>query len=220
MRTVQQVLATDYSLEEGVDYSYIGGVLTALPKIRIINVTPENPEGEEEEYFASLPDLEVVKYKSLTNIVLCLTEYLLDKEELRDYANDSFGVDEGNLYSWDFTNIPKPTADQLLALEPMAMFKLERHIRVNGIVNEGKNITFACDKAVNYIVGLDESELTELEQEARVEIFEDILTALVVNKKPGIAKNLVEAIVPDTTLVTEEMQNDLLFILDGFQARS
>ena len=57
------------------------------------------------------------------DIVLLVEEYLSDKTALRDYDNDSFAVEGDAIVRWDFKNIPCPTPEELLALQPTAEAK-------------------------------------------------------------------------------------------------
>lgn len=50
------------------------------------------------------------------DIALCINEYLKDKQELRDLVNDSINIVDNQIYSWNFTNIPQPTKEELDAI--------------------------------------------------------------------------------------------------------
>lgn len=56
-----------------------------------------------------------------SDIVSLIETYLKNNENLRDIENDHYNVVDGLLVHWNFTNIPKPTNSELLALKSQTM---------------------------------------------------------------------------------------------------
>jgi hypothetical protein len=59
-------------------------------------------------------------------IALLINEYLKDKTALRDIENDSLNVVDNQIVSWNFTNIPIPSAEDLEALVPVVEAKISQ----------------------------------------------------------------------------------------------
>lgn len=52
-------------------------------------------------------------------IQLLINEFLKDKAMLRDTENDSLNIVDNQIFSWNFTNIPQPTIEELVSLIPV-----------------------------------------------------------------------------------------------------
>lgn len=57
------------------------------------------------------------------DIAVLITEYLADKSALRDVENDSLNIVDNQIVSWNFANIPIPTAEDLAACEAAVLAK-------------------------------------------------------------------------------------------------
>lgn len=56
-------------------------------------------------------------------IAILINEYLIDKSELRDVENDSLNIVDNQIVSWNFSNIPMPTAEELAVCEAAVLAK-------------------------------------------------------------------------------------------------
>lgn len=137
---------------EGVDYSITNNQLTALPKTRQVEqiiphvtVIPAvfDAQGVEissqsesvvnesvfvtETYTEQLPSLESVKLECI-DISVAIGEFLKGKEALRDIENDSVNIVNNSIHSWNFKNIPCPTAAELIACGEIAEIKANQEI--------------------------------------------------------------------------------------------
>lgn len=57
------------------------------------------------------------------DIALLIQEYLADKSALRDVENDSLNISDNQIVSWNFANIPIPTAEELAVCEVAVLAK-------------------------------------------------------------------------------------------------
>lgn len=57
------------------------------------------------------------------DIANLITEYLADKSALRDVENDSLNIVDNQIVSWNFANIPMPTAEELAVCEAKVLAK-------------------------------------------------------------------------------------------------
>lgn len=57
------------------------------------------------------------------DIAILITEYLADKSALRDVENDSLNISDNQIVSWNFVNIPMPTAEDLAVCEAAVLAK-------------------------------------------------------------------------------------------------
>ena len=133
-----------YGLVEGVDFSITLNGFEKIAKTKLVDqeiiheATPAKMNGEtviepaipsyvetvqiEETYYANFPsEAEILNaHKNISiseiDIVILINEYLKDKKELQDSESDSLNIVDGQIYSWNFKNIPCPTRDQLYDL--------------------------------------------------------------------------------------------------------
>ena len=126
--TIQQKLLP---LVENIDYAIIDGELIPLPKTRQVEQTIHHEATEEvpaydevvlqdEVFFEQLPSLESVKL-SIIDVAIAVSEYLSDKQELRDLENDSINIVNNTIHSFNFKNIPHPSVAELLACYEVAI---------------------------------------------------------------------------------------------------
>lgn len=90
------------------------------------------------------------------DITLLINKFLEDKKSLRDIQNDSMNIVNNQIYSWNFTNIPQPTTEELNALIPIIESELTakaiedispRQIRM-ALLSQGLTES-AIDSAIN-----------------------------------------------------------------------
>lgn len=133
--TVQEKLLP---LQENIDYRIEGDSLVAIPKTRQVEqqiphtqIIPAefdahgveiHPQSEivtyesvfvTETYTEQLPSLESVKL-SIIDVAIAVSEYLSDKQELRDLENDSINIVDNTLFAFNFKNIPHPSNAELI----------------------------------------------------------------------------------------------------------
>ena len=60
------------------------------------------------------------------DIAIAITKFLEDKSELRDMENDSVNIADNQIHSWNFTNIPCPTAEELESCFAIASAKISQ----------------------------------------------------------------------------------------------
>jgi hypothetical protein len=106
------------------------GIIPAEFDAQGVEISPAQPAQEEilavapvaaydevilvdEEYFEVLPSMQEVKLSCIEDVALAIEEYLADKAELRDPENDSINIVDGRIHSFNFTNIPQPSVDEL-----------------------------------------------------------------------------------------------------------
>src|SRR5574343_795162 len=67
------------------------------------------------------------------NIYDLIALYLEDKQHLTT-ESDSYNVVDGNIYTWNFTNIPMPTAEELAVCEAAVLAKQAKTEKLAQIV--------------------------------------------------------------------------------------
>ena len=74
------------------------------------------------------------------NIFELIVLYLSDKEELKT-PSDSYNVVDGNIYTWNFVNIPMPTAEDLAVCEATVLAKQAKEAKLTQIAALEAQIT-------------------------------------------------------------------------------
>lgn len=75
------------------------------------------------------------------DIATLISEYLADKTEFRDSENDSLNIVDNQIASWNFTNIPVPTAEQLAVCEAAVIAKQAKEAKLAQIAELEAQIT-------------------------------------------------------------------------------
>lgn len=184
-------------------------------------ITPEVAAYDEislvEEFFTlTAPTQEVLDltWKQVQvceeDISLLINEYLLGKELLRDYENDSLNTVGNNIYSWNFTNVPQPTIDDLVVLIAPMKVRLAKEALVKGLKESGKKDREMCENVLNLIGGFNHTRVLTNDQITQMQTTFSTIQLLLQASRPSSAKALINAIVPDDVLVTIEMKNLIL----------
>jgi hypothetical protein len=131
-------------LIENTHFTLIDDQITMLPiqvesvidgEIVINETTPSAPTLEQLQDVWKDIQLEPYEMASLVNL------YLSDKSNLRDPENDELNITNNKIFRWNFTNIPKPTKDQLLALAPSLTANISKSDKLKQIEELEKQIT-------------------------------------------------------------------------------
>lgn len=106
------------------------------------------------------------------DIALLIEEYLKDKSELRDLENDSINIVDNQIHSWNFTNIPQPSMEELLALEAQATAKLNNQVlkkEAEAFFKEAdwKRMRHISQKALGITTSLSDEEYLAMETECQ-----------------------------------------------------
>lgn len=184
-------------------------------------LTPEVPAYDEvslvQELFTEVaPTQEVLDLTwkqvqvSEEDISLLINEYLLGKELLRDYENDSLNTVNNQIYSWSFANIPQPTVDDFLALINPMKARIAKEALVKTLKESGKKDREMCENVLNLIGGFNRTRILTNEQITQMQSTFSTIQLLLQASRPSSAKALIQAIVPDDVLVTIEMKNLIL----------
>lgn len=75
------------------------------------------------------------------DIAILINEYLADKLELRDVENDSLNIVDNQIVSWNFANIPMPTAEELAVCEAAVLAKQAKEAKLKQIEELEAQIT-------------------------------------------------------------------------------
>lgn len=149
------------------------------------------------------------------DIYLVISEYLLGKELLRD-SGDTLNVVDNKIFSWDFKNIPMPTRIELAQLVAPMNVKIANALRKKELLEAGKKAREVCTQCLDTIAGFNLSRLLTAEQISLMQsTFAQIQMALMTSR-PSTAKFLISAMVVDEVLVTQEMKDDVLELLQEY----
>lgn len=75
------------------------------------------------------------------DIAILITEYLKDKSELRDVENDSLNIMDNQIVTWNFTNIPQPTAEDLAICEQAVLANQAKEAKLAQIAELEAQVT-------------------------------------------------------------------------------
>ena len=230
-------LLAEKGFTEGVDYSYIDGVLTALQKTRMVTQIIEHPAVEEildeegnvitpaveayteeiqveETYMEDIPDLQSLKLEAVqkSDLSLLISEYLIGKDVLE---NDSLNVDlflnGGD--GWRFENVPAPTIDQLYDLIVPTTEKYARAAELKRKRELGRLDRQKCEAALDVIAGYNRERTLTIEQITEMQTTFAQAESLLKANRPDFARQVISSIVADGVLVTQEMKDDVLSLL-------
>jgi hypothetical protein len=146
---------------------------------------------------------------------MLINKYLADKQNLRD-EEDSLNIVEGNIYSWNFKNIPQPTVDELIALIPIVNEEETKKNEIAERAARGKKFREDCEKCLDIIADFnDQRSLTVAQIQQMQTTFAPINQALN-SRMPKTAKALLINVVADGIIVTDEMKNMVLEVLKDY----
>lgn len=217
---------------DGVDFEILSETTFAmLEKISIVEITPavydENgieitpAVTEQQSYTPSAPSMEVMEETWAgiqiddSDIIMLINEYLSDKNHLRDFENDSLNIFENRIFGWNYVNIPQPTILELASLIPSYEAKKEKKSRVESLKASGKKDREISENVLNLIAGFNRDRILTSEQISTMVSTFGPINNLLKDARPTSAKALIQAIVPDGDLVTEEMKEMILDELVG-----
>lgn len=189
-------------------------------------ITPEVPAYDEVEMISELFTLPAPAQSVLdstwkqiqiseSDIAVLINEYLKGKELLRNYENDSINIVDGNIHSWSFANIPQPTVDELVALVPIVNSAKTLTARKEALKAAGLKDRQMCEDALNLIAGFNRERVLTAQQITDMQTTFSAINAMLKDNRPSSAKALIQAIVPDGTLITAEMKQLILEELAG-----
>jgi hypothetical protein len=105
-------------------------------------------------------------------------------------------------------------AEYTIEVEDITL-QLETETRILARVLKGNNSRNACVAVINYISGYNqERDYTQEQVGTMVQEFGPILYTLNLENRADTAKEMVQNIVPDGDVVTEEMKSDILKIFN------
>lgn len=96
------------------------------------------------------------------NINLLIQEFLLDKDNLKDY-NDNYNISNGLIVNWDFKNIPCPSYSELLSYKQKVDNDLFNLSQIKKIIELESQIT--TRRLVEAVNNIDNGWLLNLNNE-------------------------------------------------------
>lgn len=146
------------------------------------------------------------------SIELCISEYLKNNEALKNIEKDCLHVIDGKIEKWDFENIPMPSLDDLYNLTSV----VQKNIDTENKKMLGKKARIACQNCLDLIAGNNLNlNLTGEQITQQIQQFTPIQMALM-NLRPTTAKHLINSIIPDGILITENLKESVLNELKDF----
>ncbi len=149
----------------------------------------------------------------MTDIKLLISEYIKDKQ--RDIENDSFNIVNGEIVHWNFKHIPKPSLSDLQKFKSSVDNKVARVDRAVPLKKLGNIARKKCDAALDLIAGHNQQNLSDEQIQQMIESFGPVVQALSVLKMPSLAISLINNIVPDGVIITQELKDDVIAELRG-----
>jgi len=213
---------------EGEDFSLTETSFTMLPKTRRVETSPSvlDEQGNivaeaiftNEQYVPEAPvqaildnAWELVQIDEV-GIEGLIDAYLADKVELRDFEYDNLHINSGQIFNWDFKQIPQPTQTQLVALIPQVNAKRSKESKIE----LGKKARAVCTNCLDLIAGHNLELNLSAEQITQMQTtFANIQSALMTNR-PSTAKFLISNLTPDGVIITEAFKAEVLAELVEF----
>jgi hypothetical protein len=115
---------------------------------------------------------------------------------------------------WRFENVTPPTVDELYDLIEPTKASLEAARVKNERIARGKEDRQKCENALDLIAGYNRERTLTIEQITQMQQTFAQAEALLRANRPDFAKQVIQAIQPDGTLITSEMKADVLAILE------
>jgi hypothetical protein len=188
-------------------------------------VTPAMPEWSEpkmvEEFFTLPAPLESVMQEtwkqvqiSELDVAMLINKYLSDKRHLIT-KDDCVNISEGILVGWDFKDVPKPSIDTLFSLNDILIEEQIIENTIENKINEGADMEKDCVRCLQFITGYNNDRLTEVQLTLMAQKLSGVSAALQ-NRMPKKAKTLLLDISVDGTIITQELKDGCLFILNKY----
>jgi hypothetical protein len=210
-------LLTQKGFVQNVDYSYENGELVALEQIRMVTQIDEDTQEEvqvEEAFYADLPSLAELKLEAVrqSDPALLISEYLKGKPVSDD---DSLNVELflNGQGGWRFAQVEAPSMDELFNLiQPVkqtmdiAQAKAER-------IAQGRADRAKCEMALDLVAGYNRQRSLSIEQITQMQSMFAQAEALLRANRPDFAAQVISAIEPDGVIITQEMKDDVLSVL-------
>jgi hypothetical protein len=154
---------------------------------------------------------ELLKQK---DIVLLIEEFLKDKPVNKN--SDSYSIENGLISRWSFEQVTKPTDEELLQLDNLVQLKINQENIKMQKLEAGKKAREACVRCLDIIAGHNlEQELTAQQITEMQTTFAPIQSALMTSR-PTTAKALIQNLVPDNILVSQELKDLVLAELTDY----
>lgn len=192
------------------------------PQYETIEISPAQPAYEEvvivqETYYESIPGLENLCIEAIKNedIALIVSEYLKDKSIGDD---DSLNLDlfVKNKEGWRFESVPAPTYKQLYDLATPTQTKIATEALKSEKIAAGRAAREACEAVLDLVSGFNQDRQLTWEQVTQMQQTFSNAEAALRAGRPGYAKSFISAIEVDGTLVTQEMKDLCLELLENY----
>lgn len=212
-------LLTQKGFVQGVDFSYENGELVALEQIRMVTQVDEDTQEEvqvEEAFYASLPSLSELKLEAVrqSDPALLISEYLKGKPVSDD---DSLNID---LYlngqgGWRFANVAAPSMEELFELIQPVQAAMAQQAALAAKIAQGRADRAKCETALDLVAGYNRDRALSIEQITQMQQMFAQAEALLRANRPDFAAQVISGIVPDGEIITQEMKDDVLSILQN-----
>ena len=230
---------TQLGFIENTDFSLSGEVLTALPQTRMVEqiiehdevpatydgegmeITPAIPAWQEsiqveETFYTALPTIEEVKRLCVidNDPALLIGEYLKGKAVTDD---DSLNVDLflNGQNGWRFSQVDAPSFSELFSLIEPVKQALEIAKVKQDKIESGRRDRQKCETALDYIAGYNREQSFTIEQITQMQQTFSQAESLLRANRPDFASQVISAIVVDGVIVTEELKQNVLEILQN-----
>jgi hypothetical protein len=230
---------TQLGFIENTDFSLSGEVLTALPQTRMVEqiiehdevpatydgegmeITPAIPAWQEsiqveETFYAALPTIEEVKRLCVidNDPALLIGEYLKGKAVTDD---DSLNVDLflNGQGGWRFSQVDAPSFSELFSLIEPVKQALEIAKVKQDKIESGRRDRQKCETALDYIAGYNREQNFTIEQITQMQQTFSQAESLLRANRPDFASQVISTIVVDGVIVTEELKQNVLEILQN-----
>jgi hypothetical protein len=230
---------TQLGFIENTDFSLSGEVLLPLPQIRMVEqiiehdevpatydgegmeITPATPAWQEsiqveETFYAALPTIEEVKRLCVidNDPALLIGEYLKGKAVTDD---DSLNVDLflNGQNGWRFSQVSAPSFSELFSLIEPVKQALEIAKVKQDKIESGRRDRQKCETALDYIAGYNREQSFTIEQITQMQQTFSQAESLLRANRPDFASQVISAIVVDGVIVTEELKQNVLEILQN-----
>jgi hypothetical protein len=230
---------TQLGFIENTDFSLSGEVLTTLPQTRMVEqiiehdevpatydgegmeITPAIPAWQEsiqveETFYAALPTIEEVKRLCVidNDPALLIGEYLKGKAVTDD---DSLNVDLflNGQGGWRFSQVDAPSFSELFSLIEPVKQALEIAKVKQDKIESGRRDRQKCETALDYIAGYNREQNFTIEQITQMQQTFSQAESLLRANRPDFASQVISTIVVDGVIVTEELKQNVLEILQN-----
>lgn len=219
-------LLTQKGFVRDVDYSYENVELAAIQKTRtVIQEIEMQPDANHPEpwidsvevletYVEDIPSLASLKKEAveISDPALLIEAFLVGKQL---DENDSINMDlflKGH-GGWRFAYVAAPSIDDLYSLIDSVRQAQEQKAARAARIETGKRDRVKCETALDLIAGYNRERVLSIEQITQMQQTFAQAESLLKANRPDFAAQVISNIVPDGTLVTQEMKDEVLLIL-------